>query len=308
MTARIPLPDGWADRPFRVGDAIRAGLGTSRLDGADLDRPFWGIRTPESSARGKAYVSRTEVEALCRALLVRMPRGAFFSHATAALLLGLPVPSRLVRLRPLHVGVLAPARAMDARDIVGHGLRLAPDDLVERGVLVLTGPARTWLDLAAVLTLAELVAIGDYLLYWESPIVTRGELSAALEGYSGRRGLQRARAVLPLLRTRSESPRESMLRVIIVLAGLPEPECNHSVFDANGTFLARGDLVYPGYRLFIEYQGDHHRTDRAQWRADIRRIGRLEDHGWRVLQFTDDDLQDPTALVARIRLRLRARG
>jgi hypothetical protein len=130
---------------------------------------------------------------------------------------------------------------MDARDVVGHRLRLAPDDLVERGVLVLTGPARTWLDLAAVLTLGELVAIGDYLLYWESPIVTRGELSAGLEGYSGRRGFQRARAVLPLLRTRSESPKESVLRVIIVLAGLPEPECNRNVFDAAGTFLARGD-------------------------------------------------------------------
>ena len=88
----------------------------------------------------------------------------------------------------------------------------------------------------------------------------------------------------------------------------PEPECNYRVFDEQGRFLARGDLVYPGYRLFIEYQGDHHRTDRAQWRADIRRIGRLEDHGWQVLQFTDDDLQDPATLVARIALRLRARG
>ncbi|MEC5185117.1 hypothetical protein RCH12_002593 [Cryobacterium sp. MP_3.1] len=206
------------------------------------------------------------------------------------------------------MGVLAPARAMDARDVVGHRLRLPPDDLVERGVLVLTGPARTWLDLAAVLTLGELVAIGDYLLYWESPIVTRGELSAAIEGFSGRRGLKRARAALPLLRTRSESPRESMLRVIIVLAGLPEPECNYNVFDEQARFLARGDLVYPEYKLLLEYQGDHHRTDRAQWRSDIRRVGRLEDHGWQVLQFTDDDLNDPTALVARIRRRLTQRG
>ncbi|WP_133163707.1 DUF559 domain-containing protein [Cryobacterium zongtaii] len=197
---------------------------------------------------------------------------------------------------------------MDARDVVGHRLRLPPDDLVERGVLVLTGPARTWLDLAAVLTLGELVAIGDYLLYWESPIVTRGELSAAIEGFSGRRGLKRARAALPLLRTRSESPRESMLRVIIVLAGLPEPECNYNVFDEQARFLARGDLVYPEYKLLLEYQGDHHRTDRAQWRSDIRRVGRLEDHGWQVLQFTDDDLNDPTALVARIRRRLTQRG
>ncbi|MBX0299724.1 DUF559 domain-containing protein [Cryobacterium sp. 1639] len=237
-----------------------------------------------------------------------MKREAFFTHTTAALLLGLPVPTRLARLRPLHVGIPAPASAMDARDIVGHSLRVDPDDLVDRGPLRLTGPARTWLDLAALLTLAELVAVGDYLLYWESPIVTLGELAHAVERYPSRSGLTRARAALPLLRTRSESPRESVLRVIIVLAGLPEPECNYRAFDPQGRFLGRGDLAYPEYKLFVEYQGDQHRTDRAQWRSDIRRIGRLEDHGWQLLQFTDDDLQDPAALVARIARRLRARG
>ncbi|WP_104167270.1 endonuclease domain-containing protein [Cryobacterium sp. N22] len=314
MTARIPLPDGWADRPFRIGDAVRAGVSTSRLDGGDLDRPFWGIRTPATGSatpagRPQNYPARrSDVEALCRAFQVRMPKDAFFTHITAALVLGLPVPGRLARLRPLHVGCVAPGRAMVARDMVGHSLRIDPDDLVDRGPVRLTGPARTWLDLGALLTRGELVAVGDYLLYWEAPILTRGELADALEKYPSRSGLTRARTALPLLRTRSESPRESMLRVIIVLAGLPEPECNYRVFDEQGRFLARGDLAYPEYKLLIEYQGDHHRTDRAQWRADIRRIGRLEDHGWQALQFTDDDLQDPAALVARIALRLRARG
>jgi hypothetical protein len=317
VTARIPLPDGWADRPFRVGDALRAGAGESRLHGADLDRPFWGIRTPVGSAAAgrtppggtpAAFVRRSDVEALCHALQVRMPAAAFFSHSTAALLLDLPVPSRLARLRPVHVGCPAPARAMDARDITGHSMSIDPDDLVDRGPLRLTGPARTWLDLAALLSLGELVAVGDHLIHWQAPLVTPGELADALERYPSRRGLQLARAALPLLRDRAESQRESLLRVIIVLAGLPEPACNLTVFDDRGRFLARGDLVYPEYKLFVEYQGDQHRTDRAQWRSDIRRIGRLEDHGWQVLQFTDDDLRDPTALVARIARRLRARG
>ena len=313
VTARIPLPDGWADRAFRVGDALDSGVSRSRLQSGDLDSPFWGIRTPASPQSsgpvpGGAPVRRTELEALCRALLVRMPPAAFVTHTTAALLLGLPVPSRLTRLRPIHVGVHAPASAMDARDIAGHSLSVDPDDLVDRGVLRLTGPARTWLDLAALLTLAELVAVGDYLVFWKSPLVTPGELADALARYPSRSGLRRARAAVPMLRERSESPRESVLRVIIVLAGLPEPECNVNVFDEVGRLLARGDLAYPAYKLLIEYQGDHHRTDRAQWRSDIRRTGRLEDHGWQVLQFTDDDLRDPAALVARIALRLRARG
>ena len=251
---------------------------------------------------------RSDVEALCSALLVRMRPDAFFSHGTAALLLGLPVPGRLSRLRPVHVGCPAPARAMAARDIVGHSMQIDPDDLVDRGVLRLTGPCRTWLDLAGSLRLGELVAVGDYLVHWRFPLVSVSELAHALELYPSRSGLKLARTALPLLRTRSESPRESILRVMIVLAGLPEPECNYEVFDSDGIFLARGDLVYPEYRLLLEYQGDQHRTDRAQWRSDIRRTGRLEDAGWQVLQFTDDDLRDPGALVARITLRLRARG
>jgi hypothetical protein len=314
VTARIPLPEGWAGRPFRIGDAVRAGASPSRLDGGDLDRPFWGVRAPApgtgtQAGRQAAFpVRRTDVEALCSALLVRMRPDAFFSHVTAALLLGLPVPGRLARLRPLHVGCPAPARAMAARDIVGHSMQIDPDDLIDRGLLRLTGPTRTWLDLAGALRVGELVAVGDYLVHWRYPVVSVSELAHAVEQYPSRIGLKTARAALPLLRTRSESPRESVLRVIIVLAGLPEPECNFEVFDEDGRFLARGDLAYPEYKLLLEYQGDQHRTDRAQWRSDIRRTGRLEDAGWQVLQFTDDDLRDPAALVARIRLRLRARG
>jgi len=317
VTERKPLPDGWAHRPFRVNAALDAGIEQSRLRSRDLGRPFWGIRTPSRTdadaalagyAGGGPPDTATEFERLCRALLLRMPPAAFFSHSSAALLLGLPLPFRLARQRPLHVGSIAPARAMDAREVVGHRMTIGTDELIDRGPLRLTGPARTWLDLAALLSLGELVAVGDYLVQWRSPLSSTKELENALERYPSRRGLTNARQALPLLRTRSESPKESVLRVIIVLAGLPEPECNSNIFDADGIFLARGDLVYPDYKLLLEYQGDQHRTDRVQWRSDIRRLGRLEDAGWQVLQFTDDDLHDPAALVGRVARRLRARG
>lgn len=192
--------------------------------------------------------------------------------------------------------------------IRGHRLQIDTGDIVHWRNLPVTGPARTWLDLAARLTLLELVAVGDYLVYWERPFLSVADLVEALGRYPSRRGLALARVALPLVRTRAESPKESMLRVIIVLAGLPEPECNLNIFDPVGRFLARGDLVYAQFKLLLEYQGDQHRTDRAQWRKDIRRVGGVEDHGWQVLQFTDDDLQNPRALVLRIERRLRARG
>ena len=76
MTARIPLPDGWADRPFRIGDAVRAGMSTSRLDGGDLDRPFWGIRTP-ATGRAKVYYNVFDESGLvARTTLPLRARGA----------------------------------------------------------------------------------------------------------------------------------------------------------------------------------------------------------------------------------------
>lgn len=303
MIARIPLPPGFDAGPFTVGAATRAGAGRSRLNGRDLSRPFWGIRVPVRDGDGQ-----DRVLASCRALLVRMPPGAFFSHSTAAQLIGLPLPLPVAVVRPLHVGVAAPQRAMDARGIAGHSMVVRSGDVVEWNGLPVTAPARTWLDLAPKLSLFDLVAIGDYLVRRERPLTTVGALANAAAEYRGRRGRVSVRAALPLLRTGAESPRESVLRLVIVFSGLPEPECNLNLYDAAGRFLARGDLVYPEYKLVLEYQGDQHRTDRAQWRRDIHRTGRLEDNGWQVLQFTDDDLKDPRALVARIALRLGARG
>lgn len=237
-----------------------------------------------------------------------MPAGAFFSHQTAALILHIPIPLRLESPRPLHVGVAAPQRAMDARDVAGHSMQMRPGDVMEWRGLRVTSPARTWLDLSATLSLVQLVAAGDHLVHWRHPMVSIEQLVNAARTYPGRRGRATLRAALPLLRARSESPRESMLRVQIVLAGLPEPECNWEIFDENGRFLARADLAYPDLKLCLEYQGDHHRTDRAQWRRDIRRTEELEDHGWKVLQFTDDDLKSPADLTARIARHLAGRG
>ncbi|MFC5930466.1 hypothetical protein D6T64_18855 [Cryobacterium melibiosiphilum] len=237
-----------------------------------------------------------------------MPANAFFSHQTAAQLLGIPLPARRELALPLHVSVVDPARAPDARDIVGHRLTIEPAEIILWRGLPITGPARTWMDLAAVLDLADLVAAGDYLLSRRHPLTTLTALTDALAHYPGRRGLVTARRALPLLRDGAESRRESLLRVVIVEAGLPEPECNATIYDAHGLFLARGDLVYREYRSLLEYQGDYHRTDRGQWRRDIRRLGTLEDNDWLMQQFTDDDLAAPVELVNRIERRLRARG
>ncbi|TFD54027.1 hypothetical protein E3T55_04910 [Cryobacterium frigoriphilum] len=210
MTARILLPADLFGRPFRISAGVSAGAGRSRLNGGDLARPLWGIRSGEPFGHTTAE--------FCRALGPRLSPDSFFSHQTAAQLLGVPLPARHERARPLHVSVAVPGRPMDARDVIGHLLSITADEIVLWRDLPITGPARTWLDLAAVLNLADLVAAGDYLLYWRHPLTTIAALTDALARYPSRRGLVMARRALPLLRDRAESRRESKLRVFIVEA------------------------------------------------------------------------------------------
>jgi very-short-patch-repair endonuclease len=76
---------------------------------------------------------------------------------------------------------------------------------------------------------------------------------------------------------------------------------NVEVFDSRGRFIARVDLCYPHLKLSIEYQGDQHRTDRAQRQRDLRRTRALQAEGWTELQYSQDDLDDPERFLAELR-------
>ena len=115
------------------------------------------------------------------------------------------------------------------------------------------------------------------------------------------------RQAIPLLEPRSDSPMETRLRLLLVLGGLPCPESNRDVV-VDGEWLARPDLSYPALRIAIEYDGDHHRTDRRQWQRDIGRRRLLEDAGWLLIVVTAADvLRHPEAIVERVRRAIAAR-
>jgi very-short-patch-repair endonuclease len=101
---------------------------------------------------------------------------------------------------------------------------------------------------------------------------------------------------------------ETRLRLLLVRAGLPAPCVNRDVVE-DGAWLARPDLSYPLQRIAIEYEGDHHRTDRRQWKRDKARRRLLEDHGWLVIEVIDDDVyKTPELTVARVRAARTARS
>ena len=240
-------------------------------------------------------------------LAMRLPRDAFFSYATAALLMGAPLPYLLERDERVHVTVAAPRRAPHGKGLAGHSRFVAEHDVRTTRGIRHASPERVWCELANHLTLTDLVAVGDHLIHHRSPWTTRTKLSERVQlGDPISRSRQLA-AALALLDERAESRPESILRVILALSDLPGPLINRRIVVTTAGSGIRTDFAYRAQKLVIEYQGDYHRA-RSQWRADMTRRTRLEVDGWTVMELNWDDLQNPAELVARIRRGLARRS
>ncbi|NEN07867.1 DUF559 domain-containing protein [Diaminobutyricibacter tongyongensis] len=297
MRRPTPLPDRYEDAPFALRTALQEGLTVRRLQGRDLRRPFRGVRVHASAP--------DSLQARCAAYGQRMPVGGFFSCTTAALLHGIPLPLRFATDERIHVSVPHPARAPRVKGVVAHSVRIAEHELTTLADLPLSTPSRTWCELGALLDVASLVAAGDHLVHQAHGSTTVAGLAGALDAYPGSRGRTRLREALPLLHDRSESPQESVLRLMLLKAGLSRLSVNHEITTLSGHRF-RADLAFAEERVLLEYQGDHHR-ERDQYRRDLTRTMRLQAEGWTVVQIGPDDLRLPEDLVSRIRSILGAR-
>lgn len=283
---------------FTVRDGIERGLTKGRMRGHEFEHPYWGVRSD--------VVVDTVLERV-RAFVPRLPDRGFYFGFTAAMLHGIPLPARAASVN-LHIGVRAGDRRIDCSGVTAHHVILGDADLMSVNGLPATSPARTWYDLAASgLHRPELVAAGDRLLWRRDPLTSENDIRAALARYEGRRGSRLLRDALPMLSSRSDSAPESELRVAVIDAGLPHPEVNAEVVDDRGRFLASPDLIWRSAKVALEYEGDHHRTDRDQWHRDLERYSRLQENGWIVLRASAADYRDPSALIARLARLLRAR-
>jgi hypothetical protein len=106
-----------------------------------------------------------------------------------------------------------------------------------------------------------------------------------------------------------DSPMESRLRLLLVLAGLPEPEVDHRIRDDYGNVRRRFDLSYPSVRLIVEYDGRQHVEIKKNWESDLERREEFDDDGWRILVVTSKGIyREPARTVARVHQALRLRG
>jgi len=119
-------------------------------------------------------------------------------------------------------------------------------------------------------------------------------------------GLRQLETALGLVDSGAQSPRESYLRLLLFDAGLPRPQTQIPVLGVDGIPVAYLDLGWEDYMVAVEYDGDHHRTDRRQYVKDIRRLEMLERMGWIIVRVVAEDR--PAAIVRRVRDALATRG
>ena len=273
---RVPLPDELTSRAFTTSEALGLEVGTKRLRGSDLSRPFHGVRTGAAP---------DDVVTLARAAQLVLPDDVAFSHCTSAALHGLPLPSVREHLEPVHVmRRTGKHRTLRAECIPHRGLEARETETVKG--LPVVGMADTWCDLGPLLGHDDLVVLGDQVARRLSSVEP---LRAALATRVRPRGGVRLREALRWIRLGSASPMETRTRLLFVRAGLPEPELNAKVVHPDGGFLCWADFYWRQQRVIGEYQGADHFGSFDRGDDDISRRLLAEDSDPKYSEVTKKD-------------------
>lgn len=287
----ITAPSTLAERPFTTAEANLAGISRDVLRGPRFRRLFRGVYVRHDLKLTK-YV-------WLRAAQLVLPTDAVISHLTALAVYGLDIGPGW----PLHFSTSASTHTRQ-QGIVVHRRQGHFHPRLVSGFPV-TGPERTVIDIATTVSLVQLVQAADWLVH-TGQTTAQVLTDRAAEWHIN--GVQRVRRAVRLVRAGAESPMETLLRLMIVFARLPEPVCNAVIRDAAGRFLARGDLVYEEQRVLVEYDGWQHERDALQRQHDRQRRETLEADNWRVIVVTSEDLRDKREVIRRIHAALKARG
>jgi len=242
--------------------------------------------------------------ALVIATMAQVSTDAVVSHQSAAVLHRLPLLDD------------PPARVQLTRDAIRSGknrgfvhVHASPIDRSEVCTvdqLRVTSLARTVVDLARALPMAQAVASGDAALRVG---LAAEELARSLGLAAGRPGIAQARRALAFLDRRSESVGESWSRVSFHERGLPAPEPQLEVRTEFGQLVGRVDFGWEEQGVLGEFDGrtkykallrPGQRAEDVVF-AEKRREDALRELGWLVIRWVWSDLHHPELLAERIR-------
>src|SRR3954451_3840461 len=220
---------------------------------------------------------------------------AVLSHRSAAALWGMRASSA----RRVEVTVARRRRPRDG--MLLHELKLPADETTAHDGIPVTTPARTLLDLAALLDEHRLARAAERAeaLRLTSPT----SLAELVDRYPRRPGTPNLKRLIEdhrIVPTTTANDFERRFLTLIDASELPRPLVNE-----------RHDAITPDFRwtdqrLIVELDGFETHGTRAAFERDRARDRALTAAGWRVVRVTKRQLDDdPTQLAAELRAMLR---
>lgn len=189
--------------------------------------------------------------------------------------------------------------------IISRREPIAPGEITWHRGMPIAKPARAALDIGRHMPRIEAVAHLDALA--RATGVQAADILELTYRYKGSRGVRRCREAIELMDAGAESPQESRVRVILIDQGFARPHTQIPVIDSDGYVFARLDMGWPELKIAVEYDGEHHRTDDAQYRKDASRIRKLNALNWIVIRVMKGDRPHEIAAWVRAAIELRER-
>ena len=281
------IASGWTGdglkRAARRGQVERLRRGVFRTCPAPADR----------QAAYREMVMATAVEA----------GDPLVSHASAAALYDLPlVDADLDWMHTTCARTAGGQRMGGVHRHVGH----RPDVTRRIDGVRVTSPARTLIDLARTNSLRTSVAAVDEAV--RTGLVERCQLVDELSACGRQHGLARARVALQLADGRSESPGESVSKVVFHAAGIALPVSQVEILSRTGRLLGRSDFWFEGTATIGEFDGlvkygsiPDGPDARSALIDEKLREDSIRDEGGIVARWIWRDLHRPDELAGRIR-------
>lgn len=281
-------------------DSTEPFVGSEALSSGRIKRD--GLRRYHRRLCPNVYLPRQLVEPSLeqriRAAWLWSQRAGVIAGSAAAALHGAEWVGADALIELIHGNPRAPSGVVTRRELLLEG-----ETEMIAGMTVTTAP-RTGFDLGRRGALTSAVARMDALM--RATDIHADSIAALARRHRGVRGLRQLDTVLDLADAGAQSPKESWLRLLLIRDGLPRPRTQIPVLGDDGHPIAFLDLGWPEVLVAVEYDGEHHRTDRHQYVKDIRRREMLQRKGWIVITVV---AQDRAAdIVRRVRAALELRS
>ncbi|RAU94421.1 hypothetical protein DQP56_17815 [Mycolicibacter senuensis] len=267
-------------------------LGSAALAAGDLTR--YELRRHHVAVLPNVYLpARTRPSLLQRTVAAWLWSGgqAVVAGAAAAALHGAKWVDATVPIELISPNTRPPAGVLTRNDLLLPG-----EQQLRRGMAVTT-VARTAFDLGRRGSLGQAVARLDALAN-----ATRFHTAEVLDlarRHRHTRGLRQLECALDLVDAGAESPKETRLRLLLINGGFPRPTTQIPVPGPGGLPKYFLDMGWEDLMLAVEYDGEHHRTDRAQYVWDATRLEYIRQRGWTHIKVLKEHRRDD--ILRRVR-------